>query len=270
MKEAHALATYTTGLSRKNIEHALIAAGHDLDQLQPADLALLEDFHTMGRLATSQLTELAGITSGDKILDAGSGIGGTARFVADRYRCVVSTVDVTQEYCDTARWLNRLVGLDELISVHHGDVTRLPFADDSFQVVISQHVQMNVADKRRLYNEAHRTLTTGGRLAMWDVVAGTGGEPDYPMPWADRPAFSHLATPEELRADVESAGFAIDHWNDLTDSAAEFMRALLAEGPKPLGLHVFVPDFAVKVQNLSRALADRRVRLIQGVARALS
>ena len=54
---------YSTGLSRGNIEQALVAAGKDVDHLQPADLALLEDFHTMGRIATSQLVDLIGITS---------------------------------------------------------------------------------------------------------------------------------------------------------------------------------------------------------------
>ena len=41
----------------------------------------------MGRYATSQLVDLARITSDSEVLDAGSGIGGTARYVADRYGC---------------------------------------------------------------------------------------------------------------------------------------------------------------------------------------
>jgi hypothetical protein len=74
-------AQYSTGLSRSNIEQALIAAGKDIDRLQPSDLALLEHFHTMGRIATSQLVNQIGITSGNTVLEAGSGIGGTARYV---------------------------------------------------------------------------------------------------------------------------------------------------------------------------------------------
>ena len=53
-------AQYSTGLSRNNIEKTLIAAGYDLDHLQPADLGMLEDFHTMGRIATGQV--LRGVT----------------------------------------------------------------------------------------------------------------------------------------------------------------------------------------------------------------
>lgn len=71
---------YATGLSRSNIEQALFAAGKDLEHLQPADLDVVEDFHTLGRIATSQLAELAEISAHDRVLDAGSGIGGTARF----------------------------------------------------------------------------------------------------------------------------------------------------------------------------------------------
>ena len=259
---------YSTGLSRNNIERALLFAGKDLDRLAPADLGLLEDFHTMGRLATAQLVDLAQISSESEVLDAGSGVGGTARYVADRYGCRVTAVDLTDEYCETNRWLNRLVGLDDRISVRQADVTALPFADGSFDVAISQHVQMNVADKARLYSEARRVLKQGGRLALWDIMIGDGGELRYPLPWADHPARSHLVTPDELRAVIESAGFAVEHWNDLTDRAAALMQAILAQPANPLGLHAFVTDFQRKAENLTQALADGRVRAIQAICEA--
>jgi SAM-dependent methyltransferase len=260
---------YSTGLSRNNIEQALIAAGKDLDHLAPADLALLEDFHTMGRFATSQLVDLAQITSASRVLDAGSGVGGTARYVADRYGCTVDAVDLTGEYCQTSRWLNQLVGLDDLISVRQADVTELPFAAGTFDVAISQHVQMNVADKARLYSETRRVLKDGGRLAMWDLTIRDHGDLDYPLPWADHPARSHLASPHQLRAVVESAAFAVEHWNDLTEQAAALMQALLAQPANPLGLQAFVTDFARKAENLARALTDGRLRAVQGIARAI-
>lgn len=260
---------YTTGLSRRNIERALLAAGKDLGRLAPADLGLLEDFHTMGRIATAQLVDLAHITSDSDVLDAGSGVGGTARYIADRYGCRVIAVDLTDEYCETNRWLNRLVGLDDRISVRQADVTELPFPDRTFDVAISQHVQMNVADKARLYSEARRVLADGGWLALWDIAIGDGAELDYPLPWAGTPVHSHLVTPHELHAAVDSAGFAVEHFNDLTDQATALMRALLAQPPQPLGLHAFVIDFRRKVENLTHALADGRLRAIQAVARAI-
>ena len=105
------------GAARQAIEQALAAAGKYPGHLRPADLALLEDFHTMGRIATTQLADLVEITPDDEVLDAGSGIGGTARYVAGRSRCHVVAVDLTGEYCQTARWLNQLAGLDDRIAV---------------------------------------------------------------------------------------------------------------------------------------------------------
>ena len=257
---------YSTGLSQSNIEQSLVAAGKDLNHLAPADLGLLEDFHTLGRIATSELVDLVDIAKVDEVLDAGSGIGGTARFVAERCQCHVSAIDLTEEYCEASRWLNRLVGLDDQISVRQGDVTQLPFADATFRVVFSQHVQMNVADKSGLYQEARRVLVDGGRLAMWDITSGGLDDPDYPLPWADQPELTHLATPDQLRAVVESAEFVIEHWSDLSEQAASTMQTFLALPRDPLGLHAFVPNFAEKARNLTRALADGRLRAIQAIA----
>jgi sarcosine/dimethylglycine N-methyltransferase len=261
---------YSTGKSRYNIEQALLAAGLDSEHLQRADLGRLEDFHTMGPVATGQLAEQAEITGDDHVLDAGSGIGGMARFLADRYGCRVTAIDLTEEYCEIARWLNHLTGLGDRISVWHGSVTDLPFADASFDVVVSQHVQMNVADKARLYAEARRVLASGGRLAIWDIVAGDSTEKlDYPMPWADRPELSHLVTAGQLRALIEEAGFVVGQWNDLTADAGALMKAVSALPPSPLGVHAYVDNFAEKARNLTEGLSSGGLRVVRGIARAV-
>ena len=45
------------------------------------------------------------------------------------------------------------------------------------------------------------------------------------------------------------------------------MQMMLSLPPDPLGLHAFVTDFAEKADNLTHALADGRLRVIQGIAR---
>jgi sarcosine/dimethylglycine N-methyltransferase len=257
--------SYQTGFARVNIEQALRAVGKDPSAVRPADLAPLEDFHTLGRLATVQLAELVGVTRQDRVLDAGTGIGGTARFLASEYACVVTGVDLTEEYCDTARWLNESTGLADRISILHGDILDLPFADGSFDVIFSQHVQMNVADKVALYAEARRVLAPGGRLAMWDVT-GNGDDLIYPLPWADDAAQSHVPTNTDLRSAVEAAGLHIEHWEDLTAPAREIMRDARAKPPAQLGLHVFVRDFPDKIANLVRGFGDGWLEVVQVVA----
>jgi hypothetical protein len=76
---------------------------------------------------------------------------------------------------------------------------------------------------------------------VWDIVAGEVGEPDFPVPWADQPEYSHLTTADGLRAAIGTSGFEIEQWNDLTDQAAAMMQTLLTLPPSPIGLQAFVP-----------------------------
>ncbi len=256
---------YATGSTRERIERALLDAGLSLDSLNPSDLDFVEEFHILGRLATDSLVRLAEVSAEDRALDAGSGVGGTARYLARQVACHVDAVDLTPEYCDTSRWLNALTGLDELIDVHEGDVLHLPFEDGAFDAVISQHVQMNIADKAGLYAEAWRVLAPGGRLALWDVTAGPVQPLHFPVMWAERPELSHLVTPEELREVLTATGFEVRAWNDLTADSLAFMRALLTQPLPPVGLQVFVPDFESKLDTYLDNLEQDRARLIQAV-----
>jgi SAM-dependent methyltransferase len=259
------IAQYATGDVRQRIEAAVSAAGKDITDISTGDLATLEDFHSLGRIATVALIELAQIDAHDRVLDAGAGIGGTARMIAAERGSRVTAVDVTPEYCEVAAWLNDAVGLGDTIDVQVADVTDLPFDAASFDVVVSQHVQMNIADKRRLYSEAWRVLAPGGRLALWDVTAGSAEPLHLPVPWANAPEQSHLVTPEQLAELLEEAGFGIVHWEDLSQSAGDVMRDFFAGDPPPLGLHAFVPDFQIKATNLVRNIVEERARLIQAV-----
>lgn len=260
-----AIDQYATGATRERIELALAGAGRAPAELTLDDLALLEDFHSLGRLATRSLVELAAVTATDRVLDAGSGIGGTARYLAHERGCEVVAIDLTPEYCEANAWLNELLGLDRLIDVRTASVLEIPAGEASFDAIFSQHVQMNIADKDTLYRETARVLRPGGRLALWDVTAGPQQPIHFPAPWADTPERSHLVTADALRDQLASAGFEATVWNDLTEPSIAFFRAILAAPPPPLGLGVFVPNFVEKASNLLRSLEQDRARLIQAV-----
>jgi SAM-dependent methyltransferase len=262
-------AQYAVGGVRERIDTALRQAGKDFGALTAADFVTFEDFHSLGRVGTTSLLAAAQAASTDHVLDAGSGIGGTARLLATEYGCRVTAIDLTAEYCDTARWLNGLVNLEDRIEVIKGDVTDLPLPDADFDLVVSQHVQMNIADKSRLYSEARRILRPGGRLALWDATAGPRQPVLFPVPWADIPERSHLVTPDELATTLQDAGFALEVWNDLTEFAVEAMTPIFDAPADPRGLQLLVPDIQTKVRSLLSNAREHRLALIQAVARAV-
>jgi SAM-dependent methyltransferase len=262
-------AQYAVGGVRERIDTALRQAGKDFGALTAADFVTFEDFHSLGRVGTTSLLAAAQAASTDHVLDAGSGIGGTARLLATEYGCRVTAIDLTAEYCDTARWLNGLVNLEDRIEVIEGDVTDLPLPDADFDLVVSQHVQMNIADKSRLYSEARRILRPSGRLALWDATAGPRQPVLFPVPWADIPERSHLVTPDELATTLQDAGFALEVWNDLTEFAVEAMTPIFDAPADPRGLQLLVPDIQTKVRSLLSNAREHRLALIQAVARAV-
>jgi MPBQ/MSBQ methyltransferase len=264
--EAH----YTSRDLGAAILAALQAMGKDTERLTPDDLAPVDEFHGGQRPATIQLAELAGIKGGERVLDVGSGLGRPSRYLAWRYGCRVSGVDVTAEFCRVALMLTRRTGLEGRVDYRQGDALDLPFEDRSFDVVWSQNAAMNIADRDRLYREIWRMLKPGGRLALQEVAAGPGGPPHYPVQWAREPGISFLVSPETTRAKLEAAGFRVVAWVDTTEAALASARAraqrAAADNPPPLGTHLILgPDWQDMAKNSARNLEERRVALFNAV-----
>lgn len=251
---------------------ALEKAGKDIDHLTPEDLAPIDAFHIRGRKATLELAQAAGLDSAMRILDVGSGIGGTSRYLAHEFGCHVTGIDLTEEYCRTATMLSDRIGLSELVNYRQGDATHLPFPEASFDVVWTEHVAMNIPDKSALYREMYRVLKPGGILAIYDILAGPSGPVIFPVPWARTQESSFLATPEALRDLLEKSGFNITDWSDTTEAARTWFVSLAEkihkEGLPPLGFHVLLgSDFQAMAQNQRRNLEEQRIALAQVIAK---
>ena len=65
----------------------------------------------MGRQATVELGRLAGLTDAMRVLDIGSGLGGSARTLAVEFGCRVTGVDLSAEFVDAVLVLSERVGL---------------------------------------------------------------------------------------------------------------------------------------------------------------
>lgn len=251
---------------------ALEKAGRDIDHLTPEDLAPIDQFHIRGRAATLELARAAGLDASKHVLDVGSGVGGTSRCLAKEFGCRVTGIDLTDEYCRAASMLSAKTGLAHLVDYRQGDATKLPFDDQTFDVVWTEHVAMNIPDKTRLYKEMHRVLKPGGTLAIYDVLAGPSGPVLFPVPWAHTPDTSFLVSPTELRRLLEEAAFTITDWADTTEAArAWFVRLaekIQKEGFPSLGFHLLLgADFKAMAQNQGRNLQEGRIVLAQIVAR---
>src|SRR5262245_23526688 len=249
---------------------ALKAAGKDIEHLTPDDLAPLDEFHSGGRKRRERLVQRAVINVSETVLDGGCGIGGPSRFLASKFGCRVTGLDLTPEFVALAGVLAQRTRLADKVSYRQGNALELPFPDASFDLVWSQNAAMNIGDRDRLYGEMRRVLTPAGRLPFQDVAAGPGGDPHYPTPWANDKNISFLSTPQSTRAALERIGFRVVAWQDTTQEAVEQQvaraKALASGSLPPLGLHILIGEaYPAVTKNMLRNLPEQRIALLNAV-----
>jgi len=109
------------------------------------------------------LAEAADVRGGERVLDVAAGNGNASLAAARRFASVVST-DYVSTLLDKGAQRARAEGL--AIAFQVADVEDLPFADGSFDVVLSTFGAMFAPDHQRTASEMLRVLRPGGRLGM--------------------------------------------------------------------------------------------------------
>lgn len=256
---------YTRGDLLERLHAALL--GDDIDPDHPTieTLAPFDQFHGRGLEATEEVADVLAVAATDHLLDVGSGIGGPARYIADRFGCRVTGIDLTAEFCDVARHLTQMLGLEDRVAFEQGDALAMPFADASFDGAYSMNVSMNIADKAGFYREIHRVLRPGAWLVLIEIAQGPNGSLDYPTPWAQTAESSFLVTPSETGEVLEASGFTDLKSRDTAKESLAFgarSRAMVERGEKPpyRAVQLIHGDLATEViANSTRGIVEARI-----------
>ena len=115
--------------------------------------------------------ELGRLSLGERVLDLGCGAGTDSLVAAQMVGAEghVTGIDMTAEMLAKARVAAAELGVTNAEFVE-GEVERLPFPDESFDIVISNGVIDLVPDKDAVFAELHRVLRPGGRIQIADVT----------------------------------------------------------------------------------------------------
>lgn len=263
---------YTHGDLLSAISSGVTKLGKTRDTVTIEDLAPVDEFHIGGRRASEDFLDQLGLDDGDHLLDVGCGLGGTSRFVADRYKVRVTGVDLTAENIAAGRALCEWVGLADRITLHQGNALSLTFENGTFDGAYMMHVGMNIEDKAALFAEIHRVLRPKGVFGVYDVMRTDEGELTYPVPWATTASTSAVATPGNYKELLQNAGFTVDAERNRREFAMDFFEQLRAKTaasitPPPLGLHILMGDTTtIKVKNMIENIATGRVAPVELIA----
>jgi cyclopropane fatty-acyl-phospholipid synthase-like methyltransferase len=151
-----------------------------------------------------------------RVIDLGAGYGGAARHLAERFRCQVTALNLSEVQNRRNRELTRAAGLSDRITVVHGAFEEIPAPTDSFDVVWSQDAFLHSADRARVLREAHRVLVPGGTLVFTDPMQHPGASTAALAAVYDRLELESLGSFDGYRAAARAAGFEEVRCIDLT------------------------------------------------------
>jgi SAM-dependent methyltransferase len=145
------------------------AWAEDLDY--PPELANVPETAAESFAGVANPFSLGRLEPGERVLDLGSGAGTDSLVAAQMVgeHGSVTGVDMTTAMVEKARRAAGEMGAANVDFVA-GEIEHLPFADASFDVVISNGVIDLVPDKDAVFAEIERVLVPGGRIQVADVT----------------------------------------------------------------------------------------------------
>jgi SAM-dependent methyltransferase len=133
-----------------------------------ANLGLTKHLGSME--ATRQLIELARIAHGDYVLDVGTGVGATPVYLAKTIDCRVVGVDLLERMIEQSYERAAAHGVEGRVALAVADARRLPLADDLYDAVIMESLNVFFEDKLAAVREYVRVTRPGGYVGMSEMT----------------------------------------------------------------------------------------------------
>ena len=233
---------WTRGDLYSRVSQAMSKAGLNDKKLEIEDLFPIDQYHARGIAATVDLGKRMPISENHKIIDIGCGLGGPARYFAKHFKCFVTGIDITPSFIEIGNKFNKLTSMSEHVNLQIGNGETLDFDDETFDGGYSQHVTMNIKNRKEFFLEAYRVLKKGTFFAFSEHGLGPKGNPIFPLPWADTSEMSFLLSPEITISLLKEIGFydvQIIETSEKYISGYEKMINTKPEKVEPiLGIHV--------------------------------
>jgi tocopherol O-methyltransferase len=214
------------------------------------------------------LATLAGIAAGQRVLDAGCGIGGSAVWLAENLGAAVDGVNINARQVEQARRLARGRRLDDRVQFHIADFCATGLAGESFDVVWALESACYAEDKRAFLAEACRLLKPGGRLIVADAFLTRDklaeDERRLIEQWQQGWAIPGVTSIDQFGRWLREAGFRGPCFGDVTQhivpSSRRIYLASLLFGPLGLLLHWIGLRTAIQTRGIASGYYQYQAR----------
>jgi len=157
------------------------------------------------------------LTADSRVLDIGSGYGGSMRRLVSKFGCQATCLNLSEIQNDTNRLKTREAGLSELITVRHGAFESIPEAAGSFDIVWSQDAILHSDQRAQVLSEVWRVLRPNGFFVFTDPCQVDDVPEGALQPVYDRLQLNSLASFRFYRETALAIGFEVERQDNSTE-----------------------------------------------------
>ncbi|APB33401.1 cyclopropane fatty acid synthase/methyltransferase [Gloeomargarita lithophora Alchichica-D10] len=197
------------------------------ERLTLKDLMPLDHYHYCGTAAIDLAIERLKVTPESQILDIGAGVGGTARYLAQRVGCPVTGLELQPQLCQMAGELTERTGLSERVKFIQGDI--LEGITGQFDAWLSLLVFLHIPERKTLFSQCAAVLKPGGRFYIEDYVQLQPLNPKEQGTLAQMVACPELPFIPAYQQHLEQAGFGHIAWENVTPLWQDWVQQRLMQ-----------------------------------------
>jgi|UniRef100_A0A7S4GI67 ubiquinone/menaquinone biosynthesis C-methylase UbiE len=173
----------------------------------------------------NSMMEMLEVNSTSRVLEVGCGAGGTSVYVAKRYACKITGVDLNPHGVETANQLAAKDGVSDVADFVVLDASKpLPFEPDAFDAVFCNDTMCHIPSRKSVLEDWKRVLKPDGKMVFTDamVVSGMVSSDEF----ATRSSIGKYYYPPlgENEKIIKSAGFELLDAIDTTPEAAQVAK----------------------------------------------
>lgn len=186
-------------------------------------------FEASRKTVEDMASQCSKLDKDSQVLDLGSGYGGAARYLAKKYGCHVTALNLSEKENQRNRQMNKVQGLDHLIKVVDGNFEDLPFADKSFDLVWSQDAILHSGKRQKVISEVSRVLKDNGEFIFTDPMMDDNCPQDVLQPILDRINLATLGSPAFYREACQENGLKEQGFKNYTTQLPRHYSRVLQE-----------------------------------------
>ncbi|MFO8054479.1 MAG: methyltransferase domain-containing protein [Bacteroidales bacterium] len=192
--------------------------------------SLEDDIFSASRRTIDEMCQYADtIDEHTKIIDLGGGFGGSARYLANKFNCHVTVVNISEVENEYGRAKNEEQGLDHLVKIVDGSFEEVPFEDETFDLVWSQDAFLHSDDREKTVAEAARVLKNGGDMIFTDPMQTNNCDTKVLEPVYERIQLASLGSPEFYKEKAKAYGLSFRNFQQMPDQLSNHYEKVLKE-----------------------------------------